>query len=198
MRRAQIAGDLLEKGCQGGADIGAVGGRLILPSGRLQEAGCILWADGVSTGIAAGLPPDAPEAMTRRDAHYCSGAFLMTPAAVWRELGGFDEVFAPGYYEEADYCMRLRRSGRRVVFEPAVAALHFHLGSEAKAGDALRASERNRLVFCARHAAVLKAEHPPAAQRQQGGVDGPQAAEAPSAMAGRLDTPAEPDDHSPP
>jgi len=147
------------------SDIGAVGGRLILPSGRLQEAGCVLWADGVSTGIAAGLPPDAPEAMTRRDAHYCSGAFLMTPTAVWRELGGFDEVFAPGYYEEADYCMRLRRSGRRVVFEPAVEVVHFHLGSEAKAGDALRASERNRQTFCARHADVLRADHPPASAR---------------------------------
>jgi GT2 family glycosyltransferase len=142
------------------AAIGAVGGRLILPSGRLQEAGCIVWSDATTSGRGRGLAPDEHQAMTGRDVDYCSGAFLLTPRAVWARLDGFDEVFTPGYYEDVDYCMRLRQAGLRVVFEPSVAVDHVENGSEADRGDALRLSERNRVTFQARHAAVLRSRHP--------------------------------------
>jgi GT2 family glycosyltransferase len=136
-------------------DIGAVGGRLILPDGRLQEAGCYVAPDGVTRGRGRGLAAEAPEAMIRRDVDYCSGAFLLIKAQLWRRLGGFDEVYAPGYYEEADFCLRLAAAGFRVVVEPRIAVDHFELGSEIRTGDAARASERNRLTFAARHAEAL-------------------------------------------
>jgi GT2 family glycosyltransferase len=136
-------------------DIGAVGGRLILPDGRLQEAGCDVFADGTTRGSGRGLRPEAPEALVRRDADYCSGAFLMIKTALWRQLGGFDEAYAPGYYEEADFCLRLQEIGFRVVVDPSIAVDHFELGSEVRAGVAARASERNRHVFAARHADAL-------------------------------------------
>jgi len=145
------------------ADIGAVGGRLILPDGRLQEAGCDVWADGTTRGRGRGLPSEAPEAMVRRDVDYCSGAFLMIKAPLWRRLGGFDEVYAPAYYEEADLCLRLQAAGFRVVVEPKIAVDHFELGSEIRTGDAARASERNRLIFAARHAEALSRRRPPPA-----------------------------------
>jgi len=140
--------------------VGAVGGRLILPSGRLQEAGCIVWADGTTSGHGRGLPPGDHETLRPRDVDYCSGAFLLTPRDVWERLGGFDEVFTPGYYEDADYCLRLRQAGLRVVFEPSVAVDHFENGSEVKVGDALRISERNMVTFRDRHADALRSQHP--------------------------------------
>ncbi len=143
------------------SDIGAVGARLILPSGALQEAGSIVWSDASTLGYGRDLPPDCGEAMYRRDVDYCSGAFLMTPRSLWDRLGGFDEAFAPSYYEDADYCMRLRRCGFRVVYEPAAAADHFEFGSEAHRGDARAAMERNRKRFRARHAAMLHRSHLP-------------------------------------
>jgi len=158
VRPGAIAGALAALG--GEAGVGAVGGRLILPSGRLQEAGCIVWSDATTSGHGRGLAPADPLAMLRRDVDYCSGAFLLTPREVWERLGGFDEVFTPGYYEDADYCMRLRQAGLRVVFEPSVAADHFENGSEGDRGDALRVSERNRVTFRDRHAATLRDHHP--------------------------------------
>ena len=140
--------------------VGAVGGRLILPNGRLQEAGCIVWSDGATSGRCRGLPPNAEAASRRQDVDYCSGAFLMTPKSAWDRLGGFDEVFAPGYYEESDYCLRLRDAGLRVVFEPGVAADHVQFGSQARRGDAMRLSERNRVTFLARHAERLRSAPP--------------------------------------
>jgi len=138
---------------------GAVGGRLILPSGQLQEAGCVVWSDGTTSGLGRGLAPDADIAMVRRDVDYCSGAFLMTPRRLWEELGGFDDAYAPAYYEEADYCMRLRQAGYRVVFEPSVLVDHYEYGSQRKSGDALRISLRNLKIFQERHADSLNSNH---------------------------------------
>jgi GT2 family glycosyltransferase len=144
----------------GEAGVGAVGGRLILPSGRLQEAGCIVWADATTSGRGRGLLAAEHQALPRCDVDYCSGAFLLTPRHVWERFGGFDEVFTPGYYEDADYCMRLRQAGLRVIFEPSVAVDHFENGSEVRLGDALRISERNMVMFRDRYAATLRAQHP--------------------------------------
>ena len=146
------------------ADIGAIGGRLILPSGRLQEAGSIVWSDGSSAGYGRGLGPEAGEAMFRRDVDYCSGAFLLTPQALWERMGGFDEALAPAYYEDTDYCMRLRAAGYRVVYEPAAAIDHYEFGSEGKRGEMLHFSLRNRKLFRARHATALRSIHLPPAE----------------------------------
>ena len=45
-----------------------------------------------------------------------TGAFLLTRRSSFEALDGFDEVYAPGYYEDTDYCMRLWRAGQRVVY----------------------------------------------------------------------------------
>lgn len=146
---------------RGAARIGAIAGRLVLPDGRLQEAGSIVWADGSSLGYGRGLAEDAGEAMFRRDVDYGSGAFLLTPRRLWEELGGFDAAYAPAYYEDTDYCMRLREAGYRVVYEPAAAADHFEYGSEAAQGEAVAQILRRRAVFIERHAATLRRDHLP-------------------------------------
>jgi cellulose synthase/poly-beta-1,6-N-acetylglucosamine synthase-like glycosyltransferase len=92
-------------------DIGAVGGRLILLDGTLQEAGSIIWRDGSCLGYGRGDDPFAPTYMFRRDVDYCSGAFVLTPRDIWNQMGGFDERYKPAYYEETDYCMRLWERG---------------------------------------------------------------------------------------
>ncbi|MFY8107037.1 MAG: glycosyltransferase family 2 protein, partial [Elstera sp.] len=113
----------------GADDIGAVGGRIILLNGRLQEAGSIIWQDGSCLGYGRNLPPEAPEVMFRRDVDYCSGAFLLFRRALFAEMGGFDERYAPAYYEETDFCLRLWQRGLRVVYEPRAVLDHFEFGS---------------------------------------------------------------------
>ncbi|HEY3799118.1 MAG TPA: glycosyltransferase family 2 protein [Caulobacteraceae bacterium] len=141
-------------------DVGAVAGRVILPSGRVQEAGCIVWTDGATAGYGRGWRPDDARLGAPRDIDYGSGAFLMTRRDVWKSLGGFDPVYGFGYFEEADYCLRLWAAGWRVVYAPTVVTEHFEFGSEAKAGDAAHISEANRAVFRERHAAALARQLP--------------------------------------
>jgi GT2 family glycosyltransferase len=140
------------------ADIGAVGGRLVLPDGSLQEAGGIVWADGTTIGYGRGKRLDAAAFSKRRDVDYCSAAFLLTRRDAWERLGGLDEGFAPAYYEDADYCMRLWADGWRVVYEPSAVVDHHEFGSD-RDGAAGGLIVHNRSRFVARHATVLAAHH---------------------------------------
>jgi O-antigen biosynthesis protein len=142
-------------------NIGAVGGRLILLDGTLQEAGSIIWRDGSCLGYGRGDNPFAPMYMFRRDVDYCSGAFLLTPRSTWEQLGGFDEQFKPAYYEETDYCMRLWEKGLRVVYDPNCVLLHYEFASSDSAKSATDLQRDHQHIFAARHQKLLSS-HPPA------------------------------------
>lgn len=135
-------------------NIGAVGARLILPDGALQEAGGIVRRDGWTSGYGRGASPEAPEYMFRRDVDYCSGTFLMTPRVFFQELGGLDEAFAPAYFEDPDYCLRIQERGLRVVYEPAAVVHHYEWGSTTPEAVAEH-MRRNHRTFAGRHAARL-------------------------------------------
>ena len=139
---------------------GAVGGRILLLDGSLQEAGSIVWQDGSCLGYGRGDEPSLPQYMFRRDVDYCSGAFLMTPLAQFRDLGGFDEVYAPAYYEETDYCLRLHETGQEVLYDPGIMILHYEFGS-SEAASATSLQRRNRETFVVRHRDYLAARPRP-------------------------------------
>lgn len=140
----------------------AVGGPIVLPDGRLQEAGSIIWNDGNCCGYGRGDDPEAPEFQFVREVDYCSAAFLLVRRADFERLGGLDAAFAPAYYEDTDFCMRLRAAGRRVLYEPRAVIDHYEFGSATAADQALALQQRNRNLFVARHAEALReAHHPP-------------------------------------
>jgi GT2 family glycosyltransferase len=127
-------------------DIGAVGALLKLATGRVQEAGAIIYRDGSTNGFLRHRKAALAEGMFVRDVDYCSGAFLLLDHANFLSIGGLDEVFAPGYYEETDLCMRIRSLGNRVVYTPELVLSHFEFGSFAS-GAAFERMERNRKIF---------------------------------------------------
>ena len=139
-----------------GPDIGAVGGKLILPDGRLQEAGSIIWRDGSCLGYARGADPMDPTTMFRRAVDYCSAAFLLTPKEVFDRMGGFDTLYEPAYYEETDYCMRLWEHGLRVIYEPLAALLHHEFASSSSIEEATDLHREHQQVFVEKHRESLK------------------------------------------
>jgi len=132
-------------------DAGAVGGRVIGLDGRLQEAGSIVWRDGSTEGYGRGDDPHSGAYLFPREVDYCSGVFLLTRRSTFEELGGLDLAFTPAYYEESDYCFRLRRRGLRVLYEPYAALLHFGSASLPDESHVNRMLARNRPVFLERH-----------------------------------------------
>lgn len=138
------------------ADVGAVGGPILLWDGRLQEAGSIIWRDGSCLGYGRGDSPDAPAYRFVRDVDYCSGAFLMVRRALFDQLGRFDEAFAPAYYEETDFSVRLWVAGHRIVYDPKVRVKHFEFASDTGGGTAMTLQARNRERFVAKHGPYLQ------------------------------------------
>jgi N-acetylglucosaminyl-diphospho-decaprenol L-rhamnosyltransferase len=53
-----------------------------------------------------------------------AGAFLMFPRRVWEIVGGFDERYWPIWFEDVDFCARIKAAGFRVVFDPKACARH--------------------------------------------------------------------------
>lgn len=152
--------------------IGAVGGPIVLLDGTLQEAGSIIFNNAACLGYGRGRDPGEAEFRFRRDVDYCSGAFLMMRRALWEELGGFDESFAPAYYEETDLCMRIWETGRRVVYDPDVKIVHFEFGSSKTSDAAIELQKRNSDIFRFKHAKALSSRHlpvtaPPVRARQR-------------------------------
>jgi len=132
-------------------DVGGVGGKVILPDGTLQEAGAVIGHDGYTSGYGRGRSPDDPACAIVRDVDYCSAVFLMTPRDTFFALGGLDERFNPGYYEDADYCLRLWQVGRRVVYHPQVALLHYESASSKDPQQPRALCAHNRIYFLERH-----------------------------------------------
>jgi GT2 family glycosyltransferase len=53
-----------------------------------------------------------------------AGAFLMIRRQVWQELGGFDESFYPLWFEDVDFCRRIRDRGLSLFYMPEAVAKH--------------------------------------------------------------------------
>ncbi len=160
-RSIDTAADCLDRN----PDIGMVGGKVVLLDGTLQEAGCGLWQNGWSYQYARGTAPDDPSAAFERDVDYCSAAFLMTRRAAFNALGGFDEIFSPGYFEDVDLSLRFRRLGWRVRYLPDIVLLHYENATSATLVGVLELAQRNHRTFFARHADWL-AEQPDSARRE--------------------------------
>ncbi len=104
---------------------GLVGSKLLYPNGLLQEAGGIVWEEGAAANFGRGDDPMRPEYNFARDADYVSGAAILVSRAAWKDVGGFSEEYAPAYYEDTDLAMKLRRAGKRVIYQPQSQVVHF-------------------------------------------------------------------------
>jgi GT2 family glycosyltransferase len=114
-------------------EIGAVGARLLLEDGRLQHGG-VAFEGGLPGHPYYGWPGDAAgyanSLKIARNLLAVTGACLMTPSELFAEVGGLSVTY-PINYNDVDYCLKVRGSGHRVVYDPDLVMRHFESSSRS-------------------------------------------------------------------
>ena len=155
--------DNLVKTADDNPGAGAVGSRIRDPQGLLQEAGGIPWSDGSVWHFGRLLPIDSMEYLSLRVVDYCSACALLVRRSTWDAVGGFDEAYFPGYYEDLDLCLSIKELGQHILYQPAARLMH-HGGGDAGSLDLdskAFVSRRSRRYFMGKWEAQLRSQPAP-------------------------------------
>lgn len=110
------------------ADAGVVGSKLLYPDDTIQHAGVAFARDiPVPFHVFHRAPADLPAVNRRRELNCVTGACLAVRRELFLQLDGFDEGFRNGY-EDVDFCLRVRKAGWKVVYQPQ--SVLYHLESQ--------------------------------------------------------------------
>ena len=103
-------------------DLGALGGKIVTPDGKLESAGGILWQDGSSSNYGRGGDPLNYAHMFARNIDFVPGGFVLTRREHYvREMAGEPIQGGGPDTEWAEYGIRLLEGGQRSSYDPDVA-----------------------------------------------------------------------------
>lgn len=115
--------------------VGIVGSRLFYPDGTLQHAGVIVGLGGTAGHLFRGQKRDdihyMHRSMLRQELSAVTAACLVTRKEVYEQLGGLDPGFAVAF-NDIDYCLRARKHGWKVIYDPHAEMIHHESASRGR------------------------------------------------------------------
>ena len=110
------------------SDVGAVGAKLLYKDNTYQHAGVIIGIGGIADHAFKTISMYDSTYMNRaeivQDLNAVTAASLMTKSEVFDKIGGFDEKLAVAF-NDIDLCLRIRREGYLIVYNPYSAFYHY-------------------------------------------------------------------------
>jgi len=104
--------------------VGIAGPKIIFPNGMLQEAGCTIYKNCETKMIGIDQDAEDPAYNFKRYVDYISGAAWLFRKSLFDSLGGFDKQLAPAYAEDLDFCARVTRNGKKILYVPETTIVH--------------------------------------------------------------------------
>lgn len=108
-------------------EVGAAGARLVFPDGRIQSAGIVVGIGGIAgslfTGMNGTFSGYLHKASLMQDLSAVTAAMMIVKRSAFEKVGGFDEDLAVAF-NDVDLCLKMRREGYLIVYDPFAGATH--------------------------------------------------------------------------
>jgi GT2 family glycosyltransferase/glycosyltransferase involved in cell wall biosynthesis len=135
---------------QANPNVGAVGPKFLYLDGSIREAGAFLDGNGQSVHRGKGQASGAGLFGEKREVQYLSKDCFAIRKRDFLKVGGFNFVYEPGNYEDADLCFSLRAAGLSVVYQPESTVIDIGTQATSAAGSTPLVEgvvEMNRIKF---------------------------------------------------
>lgn len=121
-------------------EYGLIGARLLFPDGGLQHAGMRFlfsetWGVWLNKHPLAGLDPELDVCVGLVERPAVTGACVAVTRANYKYVGGFDEGYLIGDFEDSDFCMKFREVGLKIGYLPEATLIHLERQSFRMLGD---------------------------------------------------------------
>ena len=109
-------------------EVGAVGPKLLFPTGRIQHAGVMLTDRSIAQHV--GIDSESTHPLycnalnTMREVSALTAACLLTKKSTFFEVSGFDEIWVPNGYGDIDFCIKLKHRSKSCIFTPHAELYH--------------------------------------------------------------------------
>lgn len=157
--------------------IGAVGPKLLFEDDSIQHAGLFFDRDHrgrwLNHHYYKGMPRHYRPANTERSVPGVTGACVVLRRAQFEAVGGFTEDYVIGDYEDSDLCLKVRATGRDILYVPSAELYHLERRSMTQSSDYMRgvASQYNSWLheqrWDAAMTALMAADAEPSAQTRR-------------------------------
>ncbi len=119
-----------------GDEAGCVGAKLLWPNGLVQHGGVVVGTHLLAAHAGNHWTADEPGYMDRnlivQQYSAVTAACLLTPRALFQELGGLDARRFPVNFNDVDYCLRVRAAGKKILWTPFARIVHHESASRGK------------------------------------------------------------------
>ena len=130
-------------------DVGAVGCRLLYEDDTIQHAGVVIGFGGIAGHTFIGLHEVQNSyfhrALTAQDYSAVTAACLLTKKELFLSVGGFTEELAVAF-NDIDYCLKVRATGKLVVYNPYALLHHYESKSRGLEDTPEKVERFNREV----------------------------------------------------